>query len=377
MLICDETVTLELEEKDTTGESVCVIERVDGSFRQEDHELQISDEEVHFSRKCITTLARKSCSKEGLKNPVIMNVVVCIIAGIPAIVLFSIYPQYILEFVIKHATVIQVFGPLVRILSKIFYALAFLPLGTLYKFAIGVLDIESNFVVALIYEAISTVCEIIAFQYHRVYGKLPDIEELHKFKKKLRQFRHSLDFKGNDGEDKLIDDRTLSTAKKLLEIYMIQNAWGVPDTPTTIYFATATNWSIFIFAASTFASNFTIGLIKVTAWIIALRQVQVTIEENPGGGLSAWDLLLELDDDLSLAETICITTVSGVGFLVCVYRACKFLWTCCLRSRYEECRKSCCHPNNSEMGGSSTSKDVIEMENTKRDSLHEGVRRFF
>jgi len=343
-------------------------EEGDDNFREEGHDQPIGEDEVHFSGVCIMNLARKTCSKEGVKNPVVMNVIICIIAGIPVIALFFIYPQYVLEFIIEHATLIQVLGPLVMLLSKIFYALAFLPIGTLYKFTIGVLDIESSLVVALIYEAISTVVETLGFQYHRIYGKLPDIEELHKFKKKLRRYSHSLDF-GESGEDNLTDDRNLSTAKKLFEIYMIQNAWGVPDTPTTIYFATATNWSILIFAAGTFASKFTIGLMKVTAWIIALRQVQVTIEENPGGGLSAWDLLLAVDDDLSLAETICIVVVSGVGALVCVYRVCKFLWMCCGQSRYKRCRKARCHENNVHMHGSSTSQEVIEME-TQRPSAH-------
>jgi len=324
------------------------------------------EEEVYFSRKCITSLAKKTCSKECLHNPVMINVVLCIIFGIPAAILFAMYPQYILQFIIDHATVIQVLGPFVRILSKIFYVLAFLPLGMLYKFAIAVLDIESNFVIALIYEAISTVCEIIAFQYHRIYGKLPDIEELQRFKNKLEQFRHTLDHaesaetsKSNSNE-KPIDDRTLSTAKKLVEMYMIQNAWGVPDTPTTIYFATATNWSVYIFAASTFASNFTVGLLKMMAWIIALRQVQNTIEQNPHGGLSAWDLLLGLDDDLSTAETVLILVVSAVGFLVCVYRACRFFWLCCLRQRVNKYRQNRLKTDDSDIE-KSTSNIVLEL----------------
>jgi len=322
-----------------------------------------SEEEVYFSRECMTSLAQKTCSRECIQNPVIMNVVLCIIFGIPAVILFSIYPQHILQFIIDHATLIQVLGPFVKILSRIFYALAFLPLGALYKFVIGVLDIESNWVVALIYEAISTVCEIIAFQYHRVYGKLPDIEELQSFKKKLEQFRHTLDHgesvkSGNN--ERLIDDRTLSTVRKLLEIYMIQNAMGVADTLTTIYFATATNWSVYIFAASTFASNFTIGLIKVTAWIVALRQVQYTIEQNPDGGLSAWDLLLGLDDDLSTGETILVLSVSVVGFLVCAYRASRFLWLCCLRPRVKKWRQNHLNSTAFEME-ESTSKDIMEL----------------
>jgi len=318
----------------------------DSVEERDDEKETSSEQEVDFSIDCITSLAKESCSKECLKNPVILNVVICIMFGIPTLVLFAIYPQYVLEFIIEHATIIQVLGPFVRILSKIIYALAFLPLGTLYKFAIGVLDIEYSFVVALIYQAISTICEVIAFKYHRVYGKLPDVQELDRFKKKVEKFRYNLDHTESDGTEKLVDDRSLSTLKKLLEIFMIQNAWGVPDTPTTIYFATATNWPIFIFAAATVASNFTIGLIKVTAWIIALRQVQSTIEENPEGGLSAWDLLLGLDDDLSLAETVCIGVVSGVGFLICVYRVCKFFWICCLRSRLAEWRLNRCQEEN-------------------------------
>jgi len=317
------------------------------SVEERNDEKEISSEqEVDFSIECIISLAKKSCSKEYLSNPVILNVVICIIFGIPTWVLFTIYPQYVLEFIIEHATLIQVLGSFVRILSKIIYVLAFLPLGMLYKFAIGVLDIKYSFVAALIYQAISTVCEVIAFKYHRVYGKLPDVQELDQFKKKIEKYRYNLDHTESDGTEKLVDDRSLSTLKKLLEIFMIQNAWGIPDTPTTIYFATATNWSIFIFAAATFASNFTIGLIKVTAWIIALRQVQFMIEENPDGRLSAWDLLLGLDDDLSLAETICITIVSGVGFVICVYRVCKFFWICCLRSRLAEWRLNRCQEEN-------------------------------
>jgi len=324
------------------------------------------EEEVYFSRECITSLAKKSCSKECLHNPVMMNVVLCIIFGIPAVILFAIYPQHILEFIIDHATLIQVLGPFVRILAKIFYALAFIPLGILYKFAIGVLDIESNLLVALIYEAISTVCEIIAFQYHRMYGKLPDIEELQRFKKKLEQFRHTLDHAESaesSSKEELIDVRTLSTVRKLIEIYMIQNAWGVPDTPTTIYFATATNWSVYIFAASTFASNFTIGLLKLTAWIVALRQVQNTIEQNPDGGLSAWDLLLGLDDDLSTAETILILLVSAIGTLVCAYRAFKFFWLCCLRPRVKKYRQNRIK-DRLDMG-KSTSNIVMELANAQ------------
>jgi len=331
-----------------------------------EHPDRTSEEEVYFSRECVTSLAQKTCSKECIHNPVILNVVLCIIFGIPAVILFSIYPQHILQFIIDHATLIQVLGPFVRILSRIFYALAFIPLGTLYKFAIGVLDIESNWVVGLIYEAISTVCEIIAFKYHRVYGKLPDIEELQSFKKKLEQFRNTLD----DGEsvksgnnEKLIDDRTLSTVRKLLEIYMIQNAMGVPDTLTTIYFATATNWSVYIFAASTFASNFTIGLIKVTAWVVALRQVQYTIEQNPDGRLSAWDLLLGLDDDLSTGETILVLSVSVIGFLFCLYRASRFFWLCCLRPRVKKWRQSHLKIKAFDMEKSTSREDSVELAN--------------
>merc|ERR1719320_2024451 len=75
------------------------------------------------------------------------------------------------------------------------------------------------------------------------------------------------------------------------------------------------------------------------AWVIALRKVQDKIEKNPGGGLSAWDLLEGIEDDLSLPETICVLTVSSVGFAVCLYRMCKFFWMCCLRSRYEKCKR--------------------------------------
>jgi len=300
-------------------------------------------EEFNFSMTCMMGVVKNSCSSKGLKNPVVINVLLCIVLGIPALVLFALYPQYVLEFIVEHATIIQIVGALVRLLSKILYALSFLPLGTLYKFAIAVLNIDSNIVVALIYEVISTVCEIIAFQYHRVYGKLPDIDELNKFKKKLSEFRSSLDFNEDgvhDGDSDKLNEGTLSTSRKLFELYLIQNAWGVPDTPTTIYFATATNWPIWIFAVGTFASNFTIGLIKVTAWIIALRQVQDKIKDNPDGGLSAWDLLLGIDDKLSLPEKICIMGVSICGFLVCVYRGCKFLWMCYFRSKYQRCRRS-------------------------------------
>jgi len=204
-----------------------------------------------------------------------LNIIFCAIVGIPCVVLFLTHVEQILEFVINHATLFQVVGALLKLMGKIFYILAFLPFGTLYKFAIGLLDIDSNLLTALIYQLVSTAVEIVAFQFHRTYGKLPDFKEFRKVKQKLKMFSATME---DDEESKF--NQNISAVKKVLEIFLIQNCWGMPDTGTTIYFATATNYSVILFSLGTLGSNISIGLLKGTAWIIALRQVQENIEND-------------------------------------------------------------------------------------------------
>jgi len=280
------------------------------------------------------------CSLEGLRNPVILNILFCVVVGIPCVVLFLTNVEQILEFVIDHATFFQVIGALLKLMGKIFYILAFLPFGTLYKFAIGLLDIDSNLLTALIYQLVSTAVEIVAFQFHRTYGKLPDVKELSKVKQKLKMFSASME---DDEESKF--NLNLSAAKKVLEIFLIQNCWGMPDTGTTIYFATATNWSLFLFSLGTLGSNLSVGLLKGTAWIIALRQVQEKIENDADE--NAWEMLTGLDEKLSATEKGCLLIVGLFGGALCVWRLAKFFWVCCLKHTF---RNKEVNKDNVEMG---------------------------
>jgi len=285
------------------------------------------DTGIVLNQNCCRNLFTQVCSREGLNNPVVVNIILSIVLGIPLFVVFMAYAGDVLRFVIRHDTFFIIAGGFLKLLGKIVYSGAVLPIGTLHKFVIGTLNIESNALVALIYQLISAVIEVLAFIYHRNYGKLPEAKELEKIKEKLKLFRQELEYDDNGNA------LPVSFFRKVFEIFCIQNAW-VPDTATMLYFATATNWSVLVFLSGTLASNLTIGLLKTIAWMIALRAIIEDIEQDDGM-VSAWDLLEGLSFEMSLAETILIYTIGVGGVCFVVYRFSKFLWLCCLRRRWQ------------------------------------------
>jgi len=285
------------------------------------------DTGIVVNQNCCRNLCTKVCSLEGLSNPVVANIILSIVLGIPIFIVFMAYVGDILRFVIRHDTFFQIAGGFAKLLGKIVYSGAVLPLGTLHKFVIGTLDIESNVLVALIYQLISVVIEVLAFIYHRKYGRLPEAKELEKIKAKLAVFRQTMEY------DDSGNPRPVSFFRKVFEIFCIQNAW-VPDTATMLYFATATNWSVLVFLSGTLASNLSIGLLKTIAWMIALRAIIEDIEQDEGL-VSAWDLLEGLSFEMSMAETVLMYVVGVGGVCFVVYRFSMFLWLCCLRRRWQ------------------------------------------
>jgi len=286
------------------------------------------DSGISVNPECFRDLLGNICTLEGLKNPVVLNISLSIVLGLPLFILFMAYVGNILRFVIRHDTFFQIAGGFIKLLGKIVYSGAFLPLGTLHKFAIGTLDIDSNTLVALIYQLISVFIEVLAFLYHRYYGKLPDAQELERIKSKLEMFRLAMASDGNG------DELQVSFFRKAFEIFCIQNAW-VPDTGTTIYFATATNWSVWVFLLGTLASGVTLGLMKTIAWMIALRAIMEDIQQDDSE-VSAWDLLEGLSLEISLLEQILIYGIGFAGVIFIVYRSSMLLWLCCLRQRWQK-----------------------------------------
>jgi len=299
------------------------------------------DSGIVVNLECCKDLCGKICSLEGLKNPVVLNISLSIVLGLPLFILFMAYVGDILRFVIRHDTFFQIAGGFIKLLGKIVYFGAFLPLGTLYKFAIGTLDIDSNALVAVIYQLISVFIEVLAFLYHRYYGKLPDAQELERIKAKLEMFRQATASDGNGRE------LPVSFFRKAFEIFCIQNAW-VPDTGTMLYFATATNWSVWVFLWGTLASGLTLGLVKTIAWMIALRAIMEDIQQDDSE-VSAWDLLEGLSIETSLLEQIFIYVVGVGGVIFIVYRCSMFLWLFCLRREWEKHFERRCSEDSSHM----------------------------
>jgi len=285
---------------------------------------------IVLNKDCVKDLFGKICSREGLKNPVTLNILFSIILGLPILILFMAYVGNILRFVIRHDTFFQITGGFIKLLGKIVYSGAFLPLGALHKFAIGILDIDSNALVALIYQLISVFIEVLAFLYHRHFGKLPDAQELEIIKAKLEMYRQTMAYDDNGSR------LHVTSFRKVFEIFCIQNAW-VPDTATMLYFATATDWSVWVFLGGTLLSGVTLGLVKTIAWMVALRAILEDIQEDDSD-VSAWDLLKGLSIETSLFEQILVYLVGIGGICFIVYRASKFLWIFCLRQQLEKIR---------------------------------------
>jgi len=318
------------ESNPQSSNSVQSQENVDKSIRTAPREARYSlevDTGIDLNQKCCRNLFTTVCSLEGLNNPVVVNLLLSFIIGLPIFLVFMAYVGDVLRFVIRHDTFFQITGAIIKLLAKIVYSGAVLPIGTMYKFVIGTLNIDSNAVLALIYQLISVVIEVLAFIYHRNYGNLPEAKELERIKAKLEIFRQSLEYDDNGNQI------SVSFFRKVFEIFCIQNAW-VPDTATMIYFATATNWSVLVFLTGTLASNLTIGLLKTIAWMIALRAIIEDIEQDDGL-VSAWDLLEGLSFEMSLAEIILIYVVGIGGVCFVAYRFSKFLWLCCLSRRWQ------------------------------------------
>jgi hypothetical protein len=111
----------------------------------------------------------KFCS---LRNPMFVNVLSSIIV-VPMIILFFLKTSAVLNFLVEYRNEFSVVGAFMKLLSKLVYSFAVLPIGTLYKFVLAMLPVNI-WLAAFLYNIISAVVEALAFAFHRKFSQLPE-----------------------------------------------------------------------------------------------------------------------------------------------------------------------------------------------------------
>jgi hypothetical protein len=180
-------------------------------------------------------------------------------------------------------------GFLAKLFSKIVFAFAFLPIGTLYKLVHALLPVN-EWLAAALYGALSGVIEGIAFAFHRKYSKMnEDGEDAGKIIAKLRGSMSSLvELQASGARPSVLppmraESQTVQKAlgsvvslaiaaskwQQFVEIFCVQNAFGVPDTGTMLFYACATDFEAWIFFTTTFLSYLSIGLVKVALFSLS------------------------------------------------------------------------------------------------------------
>ncbi len=202
---------------------------------------------------------------------------------------------------------ILVFAFFFKLCSKLIFALAFVPIGTLTKFCTAVLPI-SAISAALVYNSISTGIEIVAFVFHRRFTKISQemikSPQFQKLWKKLESWTQSQ------------RDQTKAWVQ-ILEIFFIQNAFGVPDTATMLYYAVLTEYFSFSFAIGTSISYFSITLLKSYAWMIALRALMRL-------GSYSYQDLSNLQSEFSPEERYTIIIAGSLGIAWIIFKMVRF-----------------------------------------------------
>jgi len=237
-----------------------------------------------------------ACARRTACSGVVLNVVASVVLGVPLIALFLRYAAPVVAFVEQHAYVFVAVGALVKLASKLLFALAFLPIGTLYKFAHALLPLPT-IAAAAVYGGASALVEVVAFAFHRRFTRVP--------------------------RDGALARRIVDVVKReqrapwylqLVEVYAIQNATGVPDTLTMIYFACLTEHYMIVFFVATLASYLTIGLIKNYAQLLALRALAKLAATGDV------DALLDAAGELGEFETVLVAVVGAFGIVAVAYK---------------------------------------------------------
>jgi hypothetical protein len=228
---------------------------------------------------------------------------------IPLCVVFIYYYDPVMNFFQDHSEYIAALITLAflfKMISKLIFALAFVPIGTFAKFIVAISS-YSAIECALIYNSISILIEEIAFFVHRRYTKIP--EELKKSKGFIKLKEKLESWNLGKTEDSEIPKFWI----QFLEIFFIQNAFGVPDTATMLYYAILTRYSSWAFYLGTTISYFSVNLVKNYAWMIAFKAIR---------HLKSFKDLSNLSSSLSKEETYVIIAISSIGIIWIIYKLC-------------------------------------------------------
>jgi hypothetical protein len=198
---------------------------------------------------------------------------------------------------------------LMKLLSKLIFGLAFVPIGTLTKFVVALLDISATSA-ALVYNSVSAVIEIIAFIFHRRFTKISEEMMNSKQFQKLKEKLESLAIQKRDHTKLWV---------QILEIFFIQNGIGIPDTATMLYYAVISTYSLFSFAIGTLLSYFSINLLKSYAWMIALRAL-FSINSF------SYEDLSNIQSAFSPQERYAIIIVGSIGIIWLVFKVSRLIY---------------------------------------------------